>query len=392
VTRLLALLLSSLALLVAACGTVGSDADEKPAGSGGWREVPQGPLSPREAAFGIWTGEEILLVGGSDSRPCPPTAGCVAPPEPLPDGAAFDPGTGTWRRLSETPGAFAWTQGVVLAETVYLWAPGTAEASDAAFMSYELEADRWRRLPLPPGDGAGYHGLVEAGNRLVAYAGSDEWAEQPDVVFDPAARRWSELPPDPLSPSFDRTMAWTGRELVLFDHELVPNPGSAEPSLTRAAAFDFEAGAWRVLPDSEILGSGPWVRSAGRLVNPMLGGADGGETNNWGRTYPYGGIYDPADRKWLPLPDPPSGETALTAGVITDRGAAYYAAEGWVLDTRTETWIELPPREEDVLLTGQTLVAAGEELFVFGGARWEQDGLEATLLDDASVWTAQPGR
>jgi hypothetical protein len=31
----------------------------------------------------------------------------------------------------------------------------------------------------------------------------------------------------------------------------------------------------------------------GRLINPTLGDADGGEVGNWGRTYPYGGIFDP---------------------------------------------------------------------------------------------------
>jgi hypothetical protein len=58
-----------------------------------------------------------------------------------------------------------------------------------------------------------------------------------------AAKSWSELPADPLSPSFDRSMAWSGRQLILFDHELVPNPGAEKPALTRVAALDLEAGS-----------------------------------------------------------------------------------------------------------------------------------------------------
>ena len=91
-------------------------------------------------------------------------------------------------------------------------------------------------------------------------------------------------------------MAWSGQELLLFDHELVPNPGSEKPSITRAAALDLESGSWRRLPDSEILASGPWVIDDGRLINPMLGSADGGDSNGWGRSYPYGGILDPGKR------------------------------------------------------------------------------------------------
>lgn len=96
-------------------------------------------------------------------------------------------------------------------------------------------------------------------------------AQQRDFVFDPATASWGELPPDPLSPSFDRSMAWSGRELLLFDHELVPNPGSEEPSLTRAAALDIES-SWRRLPDSEILATEPWAVVNGRLVNPHARG------------------------------------------------------------------------------------------------------------------------
>ncbi len=39
----------------------------------GWRELPGSPLSPRVQALGLWTGEEALIIGGSDT-PCPPNA------------------------------------------------------------------------------------------------------------------------------------------------------------------------------------------------------------------------------------------------------------------------------------------------------------------------------
>jgi hypothetical protein len=51
-----------------------------------------------------------------------------------------------------------------------------------------------------------------------------------------------------------------------------------------------------------------------------------------------------------------------------------------------DEWIRIPRRVEDEQITGQTIVSAGRDLLVFGGARWE-DGLEATLLDEAWVWS-----
>jgi hypothetical protein len=331
----------------------------------------------------------VLLIGGSTAPPCPPNASCVPPVMPsLADGAAFDPQTRTWRRIADSPVSFEWAQAVVIRATAYLWIPGSPGRANAesAFLSYRPREDRWQKLALPAGNADRFHGIVQAGDKVVAYAGTDERGEQPDLAFDPATGSWSELPPDPLSPSFDRSMAWSGQELLLFDHELVPSPGAEKPSITRAAALDLESGSWRRLPDSEILASGPWVIDHGRLINPTLGGADGGD-NNWGRTYPYGGILDPASGRWSALPNPPDGEEVFGSGVLTDSAGHYFGYRGWILDTATDSWIQVPPLDTDELVTERTVASAGADLLVFGGARWKAQSFDATLLDDAWIWS-----
>jgi hypothetical protein len=387
---LFALSAAAAGLFLAACGA-GESAPPDPARrSATWQALPAGVLSPREGALGLWTGQEVLLVGGSDAPPCPPNASCVPPDvPPLADGAAFDPRTGAWRRIADSPVPFEWAQGIAVGRTAYLWIPGSAGRPDAAsaFLAYRIEDDRWEELPPPPGDFDLFHGIVQAGDRIVAYTGSDEQGEGSDFAFDPATKTWSELPPDPLSPSFDRSMVWSGGEIVLFDHELVPNPGSEKPAVTRAAALDLETGSWRRLPDSKIISTGPWVRDGERLVNPTLGGADGGEVGNWGRAHPYGGIFDPASGRWSALPNPPDGEEDFGAGVLTDSGGHYFGYQGWILDATTDTWIELPPLDTDELVTGRTVVPAGDDLVVFGGARWKEHSFEATLLADAWIWS-----
>jgi hypothetical protein len=148
---LVALAAASAAVLGAACGARESAAPEEARDSAPWQAVSAGPLSPREAALGLWTGREVLIIGGSDARPCPPNASCLPPDvPPLADGAAFDPDTNTWRRIADSPVPFEWAESVVLGATAYLWIPGSSgrPQAAAAFLAYHIEENRWEELPL----------------------------------------------------------------------------------------------------------------------------------------------------------------------------------------------------------------------------------------------------
>jgi hypothetical protein len=353
-------------LLAAGCGPVGDQA--------AWQELPGSPLSPREAALGLWTGSEALLIGGSDDPPCPPMADCPVDATPLADGAALDPATSRWRRIADSPVPLLGARGVVVGTTAYVL--------QAGLLAYEIDRDTWKRVKVPFDTRAPY-GLVAAGDRLVAYLGTDESASGKDYVFDPATDAWTALPADPLGAGFEREMAWSGRDLVLFDHELTANPGAEKPTLTRVAALDLTTRSWRRLPDSPMLGVGPWVLAGDRLVNPTLGGADGGQIGNWGRTYPYGGSVAPATGEWSPLPDPPGGESA---GAHTGTTAVYTAPAGALLDITAGSWQRVPTVPGGTP-GGPTVVAAGARMLVFGGVRWDRSETKGTLLNNAWIWS-----
>jgi len=344
-------------------------------GSSGWLALPDSPLSPREAALGLWTGHEVLLIGGSDAPPCPPSASCVRDSTPLADGAAFDPATNRWRELADSPVPLMGEQGVVIGSAVYL----LTNVAGTELLVYRVDHDEWTRVPVPFGDG---YQLLAAGDRLVAYLGSEENRHGKDYLFDSRTATWAALPADPLSAAYDRAMAWTGRELVLFDHELVSNPGAEKPTITRAAALDLTAGSWRRLPDSAILATAPWLTAGDKLINPMLGGADGGQIGNWGRTYPYGGSVTPATGVWSSLPNPPAGDTPA-AGARTGTTAVYFGDSGVVLDTTIGAW-QAVPTVPGGRVTGRTIVAAGVRMVVFGGARWDAS---PAVVGDAWIWT-----
>jgi hypothetical protein len=290
-----------------------------------------------------------------------------------------------------------WADSAVVGSTVYLWSPGSPRTGEReAFLSYNLDSGAWDALPMPPvGRDRACCQIAAAGDRIVAYPGTDEWGEGPDYIFDPSARRWAKLPPDPLSPSVGRSIVWSGSDLVLFDHELVRQPGSDRPSLTRAAVLDLESGRWRRLPDSQTLGVGEFLAVAGRLVNPSLGWADGGDVNGWGRRYPNGGILHRTTSRWSALPEGPSGRDEWSAGVLASDVGHYVGDDGWLLDLEPGDWIEIPPRPSEraaeadgEMISGSVVAGADRSLFVFGGVRWLGGKFsEGELLDQAWLWT-----
>jgi hypothetical protein len=380
------------ALAVAAIGTACARAtspDSQPLeASPGWVEVPGSPLSPRFGSHAFWVGQEILVLGGSASDPCPPTAACLPPSElPLRDGAALDPETGTWRTIAPAPVPLGWASGAVLGDVLYIWVRADEDIPETrrAFVSYDVESDRWEELPLPPVGEDRTYVLAPTGDGIVAYQSTQEFDVMPDLEFDPSTRTWSELPTDPLVPSFDRTMVWTEAGLALLGIENVPQPGSEGPTVYRAAVLDLETRSWRQLPDSEISGYDPsWFWAGGLLVNPTLGTSDGGEVNNWGRPYPHGGILDPVQGTWSPLPDPPQPGDEFPSFAVG--GAAYVSSfSGWVLHVSSGRWYELPP-PPDSAHEGQAVTWAGDRLFVWGGVRW--GGNEPTILGDGWLWSA----
>jgi hypothetical protein len=330
----------SAGLLVGVVGSARSVAETRP-----WKALPDPPLSPRELPAGFWTGEEVVLVGGSDAPPCPPNASCTVPrTPPLSDGAAYDPDAGTWRPIADAPVAFSRASPVVVGSTAYLWIPGEASRPQApsAFLAYRLEEDRWDELAMPTEDPDAYR-LITDGERIVAHSWGDEPREIADFVLDLASETWSELPDDPLSPGFDRVMRWSGGELLLFDHKLVANPPGDIP--LRGAALDFTSGEWRLVADPEAA----LVRSG-----------------------------------WTP-----SRDDFVNAGSVGESHAEYRLRSGIVVEETTGERLRIPELEPiELAYGGTTDVTAGTDLFVFLGSEWSDP--DGALHSAAWLWSPRP--
>lgn len=365
-----------LLLLAAGCGpgTTDHPAGEAPGDPSSWTRLEDSPLSPRQGPLVAYVGREVVVVGGYAGSPCPPNADCAVPEDAVQrDGAALDPDTGTWRRIADAPRPvpdFAST--AVIGRVLYV-------VADDALLSWDSRTDTWGEWEVPGGD-AGW--LVADGRRLLVVSGSDENGERPDRVLDARSGDWSTLPADPLSPAFDRFVVSTPAGLVLTAKAIAADGGPADPALVRAALLPDGERRWRTLPDSDQLGGGRWSWTGHRLVDPSLGGADGGEVNNYGRVILFGGRLDPATGTWSPLPDAPDERTG--GWPVDAPDGPVIAAAGWLYDDAAESWTRLPRPAAAPAEPGPA-VWAGDRLVVVGGVDWDlPDGAEPS---PENVWS-----
>lgn len=375
---LTAALAVTLPAVLTGCGSDEPGPGPGSAAQSGWERLPDLPLSKRLGPVTAWTGTEVIAFGGDPGRPCPPNADC-APTSPMArDGAALDPESGTWRRLSSAPvGIPPYSPSALAGEHLFVIVEGR-------LLDYDMRQDQWSTLPRVLSAG---HDLVADGDRLVLSSGSDENGVHPDLVYEVDERRWSRLPGDPIGPAFDRDLIPAPHGLVLTAKKLDANPGAGdEPSLVLAAILDRDSQRWRRLPDGDLLGSGRAALIHDRLIMPSLDSSNGGGDGlgDYGRVIPYGGRLDLKTGIWSRLPNTPE---YLTGGWPVDAaGDRLIAAEGWLYDDAGETWTEVPRPRGGSQHPGPA-VWAGDRLIVVGGSN---DALTPEDAYDSVVWSWSP--
>jgi hypothetical protein len=376
----LALARSMLGLLtlVAGCGEVVGQSPDPSEFHPAWQRLPDLPLDPRSGPVIAWTGAEVLVVGGDTGPPCAPNASCVAREHYARDGVRLAIEGTSWRRMADAPVDIpAYSQSAMIDGSLYV-------VTRDALLGYDVATDTWSEIPTPPGFSEG--ALIADGHRLVVASGSDEQRPQPDRIYDPRSKQWSTLPDDPIGPAFDRVVTAIPGALVLTAKKLVDNPGADGPALVLAARFDEDTQAWTRLPDSDQLGGWAWTWTGRRLVDPTLGGADGGEVGNYGRTIPMGGILDPAAGRWSRLPRAPKQGTG--GWPVAALGGRFVAVGGWTYDDESETWAEVP-RPSGAPEQPGAAVWADDRLVVVGGL--DPDAGYTTDAMSRRSWISQSG-
>lgn len=212
------------------------------------------PLRPRSDSTGVWTGTEMLVLGG---RHYTCATACGGPPGPEAyerTVAAYDPAKDNWRKLAPTPFAPTDIAAVVIGRKVFVLT-GTIY-SKARLYLYDLDADAWRALATQPKDSGPdqARGIVAAGDRLFAWYPYPRDRHPADLLYDPARNKWTAAPKNPLGRSLNREVLGLpdGRVIsVGTDAAGTGDPKTAYnlgPRFYNAAALDPETGAWKRLP------------------------------------------------------------------------------------------------------------------------------------------------
>jgi hypothetical protein len=360
-------------------GTLGAGSlrADGPSGTRGhWRELPTPPLAPRANAQSVWTGQEVIVLGG-EKRPCPPGADCAVGPGGLRDGAAYDPETDTWRAIPPAPVAVGPGDRLVVADGVVVLR--SARSHGSSWFTYEPDLNDWSRIDgVPPGVGdqpsaIGPLVYVPAGRRT--------------AVYDVTRFRWSLLPPDRIRPALaERTVTATDVGPVVTGVDATrPNDGRT-PSLLLADVWD--GSRWRRLPPSEQLAGNDWTWTGTRMVDPEPFTLDGGEVDNWGRSYPMGGTLDPAIGEWGALPDalvdPPQGDAR--GWMLSAASGPWFAVLGQVYDDDTGQ-VAILPTPDGAPDYGVGAAWAGDRLVAFGGIDSSRGYTGKALTNRAWLYT-----
>ncbi len=261
-----------------------------------WRETSNvGVPGPRVAPRGVWTGQEIILWGGS------PVPQGVPLGMPSPMGARYDPVADQWAPVSEDhelllplATSVVWTGREMIA-----WGGAMRSciriagqqicgvAVSAAGARYDPVQDRWQALPaLPASEARNAHQASWTGRRMIVTGGStlgpDPWSY--GWEYDRASDAWSPLPwPGPDTPGFGHSAVWTGHHLLLFG--------------TAGSMYDDELGAWSAIsparsPAPRSFHQAAWTGSS-MLV---WGGSDGYPIfSNGGRYFFHQTVDDDGD-------------------------------------------------------------------------------------------------
>lgn len=348
---------------------------------GEWVELDGAPIRPPLDHVGVWTGAE-LLVGFQ------------------PEVAAYDPVAGTWRDVPAVPGPdrtaprVVWTGAQVL--VVGGW---TGEAANSAADGWLLDLDtqEWREIPPAPEAPLWDPTAVWTGEELILWGGArpgdahglGEWPVR-GSAYRPDQDRWRVISEAPVDDVYFSDGLWTGREVVVWGSHHPPGQQLiSEAGLAFAAAYDPATDTWRVLP-------------APPLENPAAAAAvwTGSQIVLWGQppapprdqAQVAGAALDPSrpGLGWRSLPrgGAEEGEPAPVDGVAatatwTGQAAILFGgsshSHGLIYDPSGESWQRLPAHRAAV---GALAVWTGAELLLWGG--------HTSTGPDADLWAFRP--
>ncbi len=180
--------------------------------TGEWTRVPPAPLGGRSGAVAVWTGDEVIVVGGFDAQR-----------EPLTEPVAWNPGSNTWRIVPAPE--LVWTGAIGAAwvgDTLVVvgMAPAGETTDGSEVVALDVDSGAVRELGRVPGAIEARARAVEwTGNHVLVVSGVDGQPVTIDAL-DPVGGSW-----DPTvttqAPGLDfdsDRVVWTGTDLIIVNN------------------------------------------------------------------------------------------------------------------------------------------------------------------------------
>jgi hypothetical protein len=330
-----------------------------------WSTLPPAPITARSDAASAWTGQQLLIWGGSYG-----TDG-----NQLGDGAAYDPTTKRWTKLAAAPiSARDQTASVSTGKELFVWG---GDASDGF-----------------SNDGA---------------------------LYDPATLKWQKLPSSPLTPRAGAQAVWVDNEVIVISG--YPLERSATQQVyTDLAAYSPTTNSWTTLAPMPLNSNQLVLAVVAVATNDRLyaweewqhsvDNADGSGTVYSGLDL-Y--IFDPTKNTWTPdvaasrptdgMADnnsPDGVESALWTGtnILVPPptsywcgdcpGPAIFGGRGDLLNPSTNTWTKIPAGPIDDFNPG-VFVWTGATVIDFNTSSETNGPSGNTLPGQAAAWDPVSG-
>jgi hypothetical protein len=358
-------------------GSAATPAKTLPA-SGRWRPFDPGPLSTRSEALGVWTGKEMLVVGG------------LVGYDTGTDGAAYDPKAKTWRRIANLPDPNhvvrlgAWT-----GDELVVWGVPRDNLSGPPTLGavYTPGTNQWRATAPLPAELTNPQRMPMmsrwTGREVVLYEigwGVPGKAGAPFVGFyDPRTDTWTVAPPPENATTVGRAVM-AGDTLAVLG--LSRGPNGPDP---RVFLFDRDTMTWHTSPVAPIaIPSYPQIAGVWTGTEIMVGTASYGGGGD-------GIAYNPSSDEWRTTEVPDFGAASdlsgerLTNGTV---GAITHSPGGSIAayDPRQRAWRGSGPPPGLATADGGVFLSDGKEFLVWGIAT-DGNSVKNDQPNAAWIWT-----
>lgn len=333
-----------------------------------WVQMPAGLADGRGLGVSVWTGTELIVWGGE----------IVSGTTFSDRGSRFDPLTGRWTAMAESPlSARSEHVGVWTGAEMIVCCGVDNGGTVGGAAAYDPAADSWRRIAEPPFR-TGLGVAVWTGTEMIVTGGIDnggETAHRQNWAYDPASDEWSELAPPPHVIERAANAAWTGEVMIVWPHTYGSSPGMV---------YDRGRDEWERLPFVPT-GLDPWGASmvwTGSEI--IIWGIEQGATEA-----AVGARLEMGSDTWAPIGDAPIGDFDWWEGVPGSNSAVWTGTEMIVwagsigvspqtaadggptrtlaYDPQTDSWRELDDAETywghpHLIWTGEVVLAVADHL------------------------------